>query len=815
MMKPTLSSKRVFQASHGLAQDGNVRARHPADRAAWIWHPDCRGNETAFLRFGLDVDCEQGEVVFVHVSADQRFQLSVDGQPIGFGPDRSEVEEWAVASYELRLPSGSHRIEALVWWIADGTLTGLRTESAQTVKGKTGTKPPIAQATWRGGFVFACDGAAASRFNTGLAPWWVQDLSSAVEIRGITFFAYHDIGPEFWIDGTKWGEPHSVVPAQVVVSEIPGNIHGVRRPGWRLEPTILPEQERVPVSCGRLRAVLPDISSGPFMDEAWDAGEGEAWNALLLGAGSVTVPPRSQRTILWDFADYICGYARLKTRGGLGSRVRIDWAESLYEAESVLLVDASTRKGDRNRVAGKVFFGFGDEFSPTEGAVSFPSFWWRAGRFLRITVTTSETALELVKLTVCSTGYPLGNSEPVSTDDAGLNAALARAEKTMRACAHEVWCDCPYYEQMAYTGDVRLAALGNYALFADDRLSRRMLTQFDASRRQDGLVAERTPSAWAQVSPTYSLLWVLMVRDFAWWRDDRAYVVERLRGVRAMLGEVAALTDTEGRLGLVPGWPFVDWVPTWNQGCGPGVREGDSSIVNLHLLLALQAQVELETHFGEAELAALAKRRAENLGKIILTRYWSPKRGLLADTSAFDAYSEHAQALGILAGLVPPGGVETWANTWLRAEDLAEATIYFSFYVMDALWSARREKALFQRIRAWSRIAGADLITLPEAPEPTRSDCHGWSGHARWHATASLAGIRPTAPGFARVIVAPQLGDLTEIRGAVAHPRGAIDFVFFNSNGDLQGEVVLPDGVSGELHWNKRNTPLYSGKNLL
>jgi hypothetical protein len=33
--------------------------------------------------------------------------------------------------------------------------------------------------------------------------------------------------------------------------------------------------------------------------------------------------------ILWDFEDYVCGYARLSLAGGAGSKVAIEWAEAL------------------------------------------------------------------------------------------------------------------------------------------------------------------------------------------------------------------------------------------------------------------------------------------------------------------------------------------------------------------------------------------------------------------------------------------------------------------------------------------------------
>lgn len=808
-----MNVSRQFVPAARFGADANIQPAHPADAAAWVWHPDAALGETAVLRFTLSFSLPAETTLDLHVTADQRFQLQVDGEEIGFGPDRGDVEKWSVASYRLTLAAGSHRLTALVWWLKDESMGGSAVHSSSG--NFAPLRPPVAQATWRGGFLLAGEGPLANLLNTGRAAWQVEDLTTAVRLVRPAFYAYHDIGPEFHVDGAKWNAGTPAKSAVVVAGAIDGNPHGVVRPGWRLAPATLPEQLRRPVRGGCVRALLEKWADGPFSSEKPAPSQTGPWERLLLGAGEVEIPAHSERTVLWDFEAYVCGYVQLLTQGGAGSRVRIDWAEALHEATSQQAVTAVTGKGHRDEIAGKVFHGFGDEFLPAEGAVQFSVWWWRSGRYLRLRIRTGSEPLVCQRLTILSTGYPLGEAAPFISSDADLTRLLAICENTTRACAHEVWADCPYYEQMAYVGDSRLAALINYAVFADDRLSRRMIELFDDSRRANGLVAERTPATWQQVSVTYSLLWVLMVRDFAWWRDDRAFVQARLRGVRAMLDEVLALVTEDGLLRAVPGWSFVDWVPAWREGCGPGVREGDSSIINLHLLLALRAQAELEKAWGEPELAARAGRRASELERAILGRYWCGQRGLLADTGERADFSEHAQALGLLAGIASPGGQAAWVDTWLAAKGLARATSYFSFYIMEALRQAGRGRELYQRINAGREVLATGLLTMPEAPEPTRSDCHGWSAHLRWHAAASLAGVRPTAPGFARVEVAPLPGAIDRIDAVIQHPRGVIRVQWQQVDERLSGSVELPAGTSGEFRWQGRVQALQAGLNRI
>ena len=64
------------------------------------------------------------------------------------------------------------------------------------------------------------------------------------------------------------------------------------------------------------------------------------------------------------------------------------------------------------------------------------------------------------------------------------------------------------------------------------------------------------------------------------------------------------------------------------------------------------------------------------------------------------------------------------------------------------------------RMELWFNLIEQGFKTTPEAPEPTRSDCHGWGAHPLYHDFASLLGIdgknrRPAAFGFERVEIAP------------------------------------------------------------
>jgi hypothetical protein len=74
--------------------------------------------------------------------------------------------------------------------------------------------------------------------------------------------------------------------------------------------------------------------------------------------------------------------------------------------------------------------------------------------------------------------------------------------------------DCPNYEQLMYDGDTRLELLTTAVMTRDDRLVKRAIELFDFSRRNWGFVNERYPAYLPQHSPTFSLIWALMLNDY-------------------------------------------------------------------------------------------------------------------------------------------------------------------------------------------------------------------------------------------------------------------------------------------------------------
>jgi hypothetical protein len=140
--------------------------------------------------------------------------------------------------------------------------------------------------------------------------------------------------------------------------------------------------------------------------------------------------------------------------------------------------------------------------------------------------------------------------------------------------------------------------------------------------------------------------------------------------------------------------------------------------------------------------------------------------------------------------------------------------VYFSFYLFEVLKKFERPDLLLERLSFWKDLRAKGFKTPVEKPEPSRSDCHAWGAHPLYHFHASLSGIRPATPGFQSVLIAPQLGSLSEVHSRIPHPRGYIEaHVTVDPNSGTTVSIHLPNGIAGIFLWKGEKVPLRPGDN--
>jgi len=533
------------------------------------------------------------------------------------------------------------------------------------------------------------------------------------------------------------------------------------------------------------------------------------WQVLIDGKEQVVVPANTEEFLLWDLDNYYCAYPLCEVSGGAGAKLAWSWAESLY-------LPKSEAKGQRGEFIGKNFHGMTDTFLPGGAAhQKFSTLWWRAGRWCLISIKTAGEPLTIHRLALIENRYPHENEGSFDGGDPELRDVIALAARGIEMCAHETYMDCPFYEQLMYDGDTRLELLTTGVMTRDDRLVKRAIELFDFSRRNWGFVNERYPAHLPQASPTFSLIWALMLRDYAFWHNDPAFVKARAIGLRSMLEHFEPYVNNDGLLADLPGWPFMDWVPQWKTGDAPDGVNGISSLNNLLYVYALQKSAEVEDSLEEPLLAQRLRAHASRTAAAVRAKFWDESRGLMADNLAHTEFSEHAQCLALLSDTLAGEQARRCFERLLTAPDLKRATIYFSSYLLETFHKIGRGDLIVERLNFWKDLVKQGLKTPVEMPGDTRSDCHAWGSHPLFHLHASVAGVRPNSPGFRTVRIEPQPGKLPKIISRTPHPNGfiALDLAF---EGDrCRGSVQLPPEIIGVFIWHTKEQKLNSGANAI
>jgi len=773
----------------------------PAWPCRWVsWPRDWEAPLVAAFR--LRVKLAHRSVFQAHVSADERYELFVDGRRAGRGPERGDRHCWHYETYEFALAPGEHVLVARVWQL--------------------GSARPWAQASVYPGFLFSPDSEQWwDALGTGRASWEVKRIDGyGFERADQQVGQSMGCGPGFVIDAAKypWGVESGAGGGWAAVeARDPGNNGFVQYAGAEVHlmaPAELPAMGETPLdpAAWRVRHVdsppSKDTRTGPVRAAADMVAEREAWLGWLKG-GRHTVPRNSRRRVIVDLGTYVCAYPAVQVSGGAGARLRVRWAEALT-AES----GSEDPKGNRDEIDGRRFVGFGDTFLPDGGRGRvFEPLWWRAGRYLEIVAETAGTPLALEGFALAGTGYPLADLGAVSTGRTDLRDMLACCRRTLAMCMHETYMDCPYYEQLMYVGDTRLQVLLTYVLSADERLPMKALAAFERSRLNPSrLVTASAPSGSGSLIPPFALWWIAMVHDFMMWRGDREVVAWMAPGVRDVLERFLARRTADGVVENLSGWNFVDGVsPALGSARPAGGGMGVSGPVNWQVVMALRMASEIESWLGETELACRWQRLESDLARAVESVFWSGERRLLADDPARSSFSEHTQCLALLSGGLSGERRDAVVSGLFGDPGLARASAYFTHYLFEACALAGRGDVLFERLAPWLELAAKGFRTTPEYFGVTRSDCHAWSAHPLYHFLATVLGVRPAAPGFEQVAVRPLPGPLPRISGTVAHPRGVVRAELAFEGGTLTGTVQLPEGVSGSLLWRGNITPLVPG----
>jgi alpha-L-rhamnosidase len=736
---------------------------------------------------------EKPSSFLVHVSGDNRYKLFVNGKQVSQGPARGDLYFWNYETIDLApyLHAGSNVVASVVW--------------------NDGRAKPEAQISYLTGFILQGNTEVEEVLNTNDS--WKTIKDESYKPLPVRVPGYYVAGPGELVDMSKhvkgwakldyndsqWGSARMIGPG--IVKDL-----AVNSTGWMLVPSPLPSME---MSTQRLATTRK--ANGVKVPDGFPATKIK-----------VTVPANTTATILLDQGFLTNGYPTLVFSGGRNASMSMGYSEGLYIRKNENISGfwiPTLPKGNRNEVEGKTFIGKADSvISDGTALQEYTPLWWRTYRYIQLKVETKAEPLIIEDLYGTFTGYPFVNKATIQNRNPEMAKILDIGWRTARLCAFETYMDCPYYEQLQYIGDARIQALVSLYNAGDDRLVRYGLTLMDHSRIAEGITLSRYPTDLHQQIPTFSLWWIAMLHDYYMYRPDSLFIKEKLAGARQVLSFFEKYQQADGSLKNVPYWLYTDWAEgaKWNFGMAPIGSKGESAVLDLQLLWVYQLASEMENNLGLKELAKLYASRAEQLKSTVQQKYWDEEKNLYADTGDKDAFSQHANSLAILSGVVPPDKTVALAGKILADTALVPASIYFKFYLHLALVKSGLGNDYLKWLDKWRENIKLGLTTWAETSDvsTSRSDCHAWGSSPNIEFFRIILGIDSDAPGFSRIKIEPHLGAIEDISGEMPHPGGKISVKYKLLKGSLQTEIFIPETTVGTFVWKDKSYPLKGGKNV-
>ncbi len=767
----------------------------------WITHPWESTLDYGVFHFRNNFELDSIPSRFIiHISADNRYRLYVNGQYICSGPAIGDLNNYRYETIDIArfLNRGNNIIAAEVV--------------------NFGEYRRAAQMTFQTAFIMQADESTgiSPDINTGTGNWKVIRSSAYTQIpfTSDSLNAYYSAGPGEAIDAARypWGWNSKEFDDSEWLVPKPGTVEFAVGRGflygstWFLVPRQIPMLKEDHKRFSEIVRVEGMDQVKPFIKESVNT----------------IIPAHTNVSILLDNGVHSTGFPELITSKGEEAKIKITYAEALFLEGSNSTGSVNDhfgpgdRKGNRNIIEGKSILGYYDHITSDGGELrKFKSLSRRTFRYVQLDIETMDEDLVINDYYHVRTTYPFDEKAIFKSDNPQLEKIWDAAWRTIENSSGENFFD-PYYEQLNYIGDARIESMVSLYVSGDDRLMRKSIQQFDNSRLPNGLTQSRYPSYIVQVIPTYSLLWIGMIHDYLMYSDDPEFTRQFIPGIRTVLGWFADKVDSTGMITGLEWWNFTDWAAGFANGIPPGADNGYSANVALQYVYALQNAAEIFSYLGYTEEVEKFNRQKKAIQQATIEKCYQSESGLIAETPDKEIFSQHTNVWAIMTNTLPEDQQGQLMEKILDNEDLIQCTVYSKFYLFRALQKTGMGNKYLELLGPWESMLEKGMTTFGETDINPRSECHGWSASPCFDLLHTVAGIYPGKPGFETVNIQPNLGELQSIEVAFPHPKGLIKMnLQREGDSDIKGEIHMPAALSGSFLWKENNIQLVEGLNQI
>ncbi len=806
----------------GAERDGGGYPGHWTGR--FIWTSDDPYARHYFVRARKEFVLEsEVSAAALHITANDRYVLHINGEYVGRGPARSDCRWKSYDTHDVgeRLRPGPNCI-AIVGYhygcpnaYTRDDRSGLFAQLDITLS--DGVIQVIgADDTWR-----VCE-----------AKTWRRDVGPINGNVGLTEVYDARAEPVGWtepgFDDADWNEA-TVVPPRL-------------SPWGYLEPRQTPlmvEREVFPVRVVEVGEILED-SSPPgeadvperlamephlplnvaritHVDELLTPEGG----AVVRSAPCCRSDPRDRGVrspyVVVDFGRHVFGFPKVHLSGPAGGIVEMTYGPELIGGR-ILPVAGHRRYGDR--------------YVMREGEQVWQQFEYKQFRYVQIVFRNVAQAAFVHSVSLVSYEYPAERRGQFACSDPVLTSVWKAAVDTTHLQMEDtIVCDA-VRERSSWGGDGAHGEYGVWAGFGDTAICDWHFRLLFRGQMADGMLAQRYPCTQGSLGsrerqtkaavfdnphciPQHALVLAVMVTGEYYRNFGR---IELLQDLYPALKRLAAWcerhADETGLMYKLGNWNWMDWTR-----CDLRGANFQTNAFYLQLLANLSI---IAKDLGNGADADRWSARAQVVRESLRRGHWDPVRGLFVDSvldgRRSDTATELANGLSLLFGIATP---EQQASvlSHMKADDsvLVPATPLFVYYVLEGLAAAGDAEEAYDLIRArygpmmayddaptiWEAWAPHTLVLDHESEITSRSmipsRTHSGGVGVAWTLSKHALGVQSTLPGFAGCRIEPQTESLVWAKGVVPSVRGDIKVSWQRAGQCTMVEATLPEGLPAEI----------------
>ena len=431
----------------------------------------------------------------------------------------------------------------------------------------------------------------------------------------------------------------------------------------------------------------------------------------------------------------------------------------------------------------------------------------RGFRYTYVTIRNCSSIK--LKIGVENATYPQASRGSFQCSDYLLNRILEIGKNTLKCCSEDTYTDCPTYEQTLWVGDARNEALCDIVANGDPRLWRRCLELTGQSLDFAPITLSQVPSAWWNILPAWTFLWMRSVHEYAVYTNDFKGLTDLAQFLRKNFKGIEKHINADG-LFQIDAWNMFDWA-------GMDTSAKNATVTHLNCF-AVQALTESASLFDYLEDQVFAKKNlklARRIKKAVNKFLWDYEKQAYADCLRYEngdrilsnVFSQQTQTVAVTSGIADGERAARCKEFILNPPEsfVTSGSPFFQFFKLELLMANNDEKTFIDEIRkSWGFMADTGCDTFWEMwswVQPggrlTRSHCHGWSAAPVYYLTEYVLGVKPVGYGYKQVSIEPHACGLKWCRGTVPTPCGDI-YVSWETdkNGKIELNYNVPNGIN-------------------